>query len=335
MMLKYMRNNLKIIMWIIIGAFIGTIFVSWGMGGIQEQKNIAVKINGVKVPIKEYYEILNRYYSFYQKIYGKNFNPELLKKMNVEKMAMDQIIKDTLIDKKAEEMGLTASDEEVINYIKSFESFQTDGKFDPRKFAQADKFIGADGKKVDWNEQEKLIRRDIIRKKMEGTIKDGITVSDKEIEFRYLYENEEIKANYIFIDPKKFLTEKKMKEYYAKNEKQFEEPEKIKASHILFLVKNSDNSFEEREARNKAEKVLAELKTGQDFAKLAKTYSEDSSKEKGGDLGYFSRGMMDANFERAAFALKIGQVSQIIRSAYGFHIIKLLDKKSFAITLIL
>ncbi|MDD5772706.1 MAG: peptidylprolyl isomerase [bacterium] len=326
-MLKYMRNNLKVIMWIIIGAFLGTIFVSWGMGGIQQQQNIAAKINGTKIPLTEYYEILNRYYDFYRKIYGKNFSPELLKKLNVEKMAMDQVIKDTIIDKKAEELGLSVSDEEVVNYIKSFDIFQTDGKFDPRKFSQASQFMEANGKKVDWIEKERQVRKDIIRKKMEEIIKDGITVSDKEIEFRYLYENEEIKASYIFIDPKAFLTEKKIKEYYSKNEKQFEEPEKVKASHILFMVKNSDNATEEREARNKAEKVMAEIKKGQDFAKLAKTYSEDSSKEKGGDLGYFSRGTMDANFERAAFALKIGEVSQIIRSEYGFHIIKLLGRK--------
>ncbi|MEW6088758.1 MAG: peptidylprolyl isomerase [bacterium] len=326
-MLKYMRNNLKIIMWIIIGTFIGTIFVSWGMGGIQQQKNIAAKINGKKVPLTEYYEILNRYYNFYQKIYGKNLNPDILKKMNVEKMAIDQIIKDTLIEKKAEEIGVTVSDDEVIDYFKSYDIFQTNGKFDPRKFSQADQFVDASGRKVNWNEQEKLVRKDIIRMKMEEIIKDGITVSDKEVEFRYLFENEEIKVSYIFIDPKNFLSEKKIKEYYQKNEKQFEEPEKVKASHILFLVKDSDNFNEEREARNKAEKVLAELKTGKNFAELAKKYSEDSSKEKGGDLGYFSRGMMDANFERAAFALKTGETSPIIRSAYGFHIIKLTDRK--------
>ncbi|MFH1288898.1 MAG: SurA N-terminal domain-containing protein [bacterium] len=183
-MLKYMRNNLKIIMWIIIGTFLGTIFVSWGMGGAQQQQNAAAKINGKKIPLTEYYGILNRYYNFYQKVYKENFSPEVLKKMNLEKMAMDQVIRDTLVGKKAEEMGIIASDEEIINYFKSYDDFKTDGKFDPGKFSQVNKVKG-----VDWNQQEKQIRKEITRIKIESIIKDGVVVSDKEIEFRYLFEN--------------------------------------------------------------------------------------------------------------------------------------------------
>lgn len=191
-MLKYMRNNLKSIMWIIIGTFVGTIFVSWGMGGIQQQKNIAAKINGKKISLTEYYEVLNRYYNFYQQIYKENFTPEILKKANVEKIAMDQVIKDTIIGKKAEEMGILASDEEVVNYFRDYDGFKTDGKFDPRKFIQIGKVKG-----VNWEQQEKQIRKEIMQGKLENIVKDGVIVSDKEIEFKYLFENKGKQLNVV------------------------------------------------------------------------------------------------------------------------------------------
>lgn len=179
-------------MWIIIGTFVGTIFVSWGMGGIQQQKNIAAKIDGKKISLTEYYEVLNRYYNFYREIYKENLTTEILKKANVEKMAMDQVIRDTILGKKAEELGILVSNEEVVSYFKDYDGFKTDGKFDPRKFIQINKARG-----VNWEQQEKQIRKEIMQSKLESIIKDGVLISDKQESFTNWYEDILKKSNIV------------------------------------------------------------------------------------------------------------------------------------------
>src|SRR5690606_24013284 len=97
---------------------------------------------------------------------------------------------------------------------------------------------------------------------------------------------------------------------------QFETPEQVRASHILV------------DEKAKAEELLAQLKNGADFAELAKEHSKDGSAAQGGDLDYFGRGRMVAPFEEAAFALNVGEISDVVESQFGFHIIKLTDKKA-------
>jgi len=119
------------------------------------------------------------------------------------------------------------------------------------------------------------------------------------------------------IDQKKIgVSEEEAKKYFQNHQQDYNVPELVKARHIL--VKD----------KKQAEDILKKLQQGQDFAQLAKTYSQDpGSKDKGGDLGYFSRGQMVPAFEKAAFSLKIGQISSIIQTDYGYHIIKVEDHK--------
>lgn len=117
---------------------------------------------------------------------------------------------------------------------------------------------------------------------------------------------------------------------YQQNAAMFTTPEQVRASHILF---KTEAGKDEAAIRKQAETILAKAKSGADFAALAKQYSEDTSKakgskERGGDLEYFGRGEMSKNFEDAAFALKPGDVSDLVKTEYGFHIIKLTDKKA-------
>jgi foldase protein PrsA len=103
-----------------------------------------------------------------------------------------------------------------------------------------------------------------------------------------------------------------------------EELEEVRASHILVRTEGVSEAV----AKEKIEKALAELKAGKDFAEVAKTYSEDAgSASKGGDLGFFGRGRMVKEFEQAAFAAKVGEVVGPIKSQYGYHIIKVTERK--------
>jgi foldase protein PrsA len=111
------------------------------------------------------------------------------------------------------------------------------------------------------------------------------------------------------------IDEKELKEYFENNKKQFVQAEKINASHIL--VKDKE----------KANNIKAKLDSGSDFAKLAAEYSTGPSAKKGGELGYFSKGQMVPEFEKVAFDLKVGEISDPVKTQYGYHIVKIADKK--------
>lgn len=123
------------------------------------------------------------------------------------------------------------------------------------------------------------------------------------------------------------VSDEETKAFYDKNPQLFQQPEQIKASHILIKVQADAPADQKAEARKKIEDVQQKVKKGEDFATLAKTYSEGPSGPKGGDLGYFRRGQMVKPFEEAAFSLKPDETSEIVETQFGYHLIKVNDKK--------
>lgn len=123
------------------------------------------------------------------------------------------------------------------------------------------------------------------------------------------------------------VTEQDSQTYYDTHPDAFKQPEQIKASHILVKVDPKDDPAKKEEAHKKIESVQEKLKSGADFAALAKELSDCPSKEKGGDLGYFAKGQMVKPFEDAALALKPGETSSIVETQFGYHIIKLTEIK--------
>ncbi|UPA30606.1 peptidylprolyl isomerase [Terrisporobacter glycolicus] len=121
------------------------------------------------------------------------------------------------------------------------------------------------------------------------------------------------------------ISETEMKKYYEDNKKSFY-TDTVTASHILLKTQDSEgkelSAEKKKEAKKKAEEALAKVKSGEDFAKAAKKYSQDSSASKGGELGTFGRGQMVSEFEKAAFNMKKGEISDIVETEYGYHIIK-------------
>ena len=128
------------------------------------------------------------------------------------------------------------------------------------------------------------------------------------------------------------ITDAQVKEFYDKNSNRFEQPEQVRASHILVSSVDSATraelpAAELKKKKDLADKVLARAKKGEDFAKLAKEFSEDpGSKDKGGEYT-FPRGQMVKEFEETAFALKANEVSGLVKTQFGWHIIKLSEKK--------
>jgi len=123
------------------------------------------------------------------------------------------------------------------------------------------------------------------------------------------------------------VPEKDVKKYYDTHPKMFQRPEEVRASHILIKVDQKADEKTKLKARKELEEIQKKLLKGEDFAKLAKKYSQGPSAAKGGDLGFFRRGQMVPPFEKAAFSLKPGKVSDIVVTRFGYHLIKVTDRK--------
>ncbi len=118
------------------------------------------------------------------------------------------------------------------------------------------------------------------------------------------------------------ITDKEVKEFYGSNQEMFQQPEQIHARHILIKSEPDATEADKAEARKKIGDVQEKVEKGGDFAELAKEHSEGPSSDRGGDLGFFGRGQMVKAFEDAAFALEAGEVSDVVETQFGYHLIK-------------
>jgi peptidyl-prolyl cis-trans isomerase C len=123
------------------------------------------------------------------------------------------------------------------------------------------------------------------------------------------------------------VSEQDAKDFYDKNPDKFKQPEQVRASHIFKRVLPGTDAATKQKIRASLEPVLKQVKSGADFAELAKKHSEDASAQAGGDLNYFGPGQMVPEFEKVAFQLKPGETSGIVESQFGFHIIKVTDRR--------
>ena len=122
-------------------------------------------------------------------------------------------------------------------------------------------------------------------------------------------------------------TDAEAKDFYAKNPDKFQQGEQVRASHILVRVEPNADAKAKARARGEIDSVIKELKSGGDFAKLAQQHSQDGSAAQGGDLGYFPHGQMVPEFDKVAFSLPVGQVSGVVTTQFGYHVLKVTDKK--------
>ena len=215
-------------------------------------------------------------------------------KKQLRQQVLERMIVEQLLDQKVKAAGIVVTEEEVIGRIKEMASKQQP----PLSLEDFKALIEAYGKSFDDVKQR---------------IKEGLGY-EKIMEAQWAG-----KIN---------VTEDDAKKYYDENAKKMEQ---VKASHILVKPGITDPNIDPNEAkakaREKAEDILKQIKNGADFAELAKANSSCPSAAKGGNLDFFSRGQMTPDFEKAAFELKVGQVSDIVETRFGFHIIKATDRK--------
>ena len=166
------------------------------------------------------------------------------------------------------------------------------------------------GTEEEYNQE--LARQGLAEEEFRGQVKNQLMVM-KLID-------QEVKAKVV---PS---TDSEIEDFYKQNESEMVEPEQMRVRHILIKV---DENTDKKEALKKIGEILKEVKKGKtSFAELAKKYSEGPSAPRGGDLGFFTRGQMVREFEEAAFALKVGEISNVVETEYGYHIIQCIEKKA-------
>jgi peptidyl-prolyl cis-trans isomerase C len=209
----------------------------------------------------------------------------------IKKQIMENLISMELLYQTCLEKGITADQTTLDNEWTKIKSGYPDEK----------EFLNA------------LTKLNVTEAIVKDQIKKGLTIN------KYIEQN--------FVE-KTVIPESEVKAFYDNNPSQFTKPESVKASHILILLEPNADETQKKAARAEMEKIQAKIKAGGDFATLAKENSKDpGSSEKGGDLGFFTKGQMVKPFEDAAFALAPGAVSDIVETPYGYHIIKVMEKQ--------
>jgi peptidyl-prolyl cis-trans isomerase D len=303
----------------------------------------------------------------YQRAYGSSLNEQFLKQMGIDQQILQQLIDERAAAAEAERLGLTVTDQEVAQRIFAIPAFQQNGQFagpdvyrqvlqmqrpplttsefedNLRRALLVEKLRSAvtDWISVGEREVDAEYRRRNEKAKFElvvfsaDALRDQVTVSDADLAKYFDAHKEQYrvgekrKIRYLLIDVdalkgKIVVPPGDIEAYYKQNLEMFSTPEQVRASHILLKTEGKDDAA----VKKQAEDLLAKIKAGADFAQLATKFSEDeASKAKGGDLDYFGKGQMVPEFDKVAFSLEPGQMSDVVKSQFGYHIIKVTDKK--------
>ncbi len=365
----WLKWSLALVVLAFIIFYIPDFLGSDGSGTAAPTDEVA-RVNGRSITAAEFSRVYQNQMQAYRNAYGQGINEQLLRQLGFDQQILQQLVDQEAAMVEAERLGITVTDDEVRHRILAMPEFQENGQFvGEQRYRQVldmarpplttSQFEASLRRQLtveklramvtDWvtvtdAEADAEYKRRNEKVKVQlvhvsaDTFRAQVTATDAEIAAYYEAHKdtyrvgERRKIRYVLVDEDQLragvtVPSREIERYYNNNLDQYSTPEQVRASHILLKTEGKDEAV----VRAAAERVLAEVKQGGDFAALAKKYSEDEqSQALGGDLDYFSRGRMVPEFEEAAFTLAPGTVSELIKTSFGFHIIKVADKKPAA-----
>jgi peptidyl-prolyl cis-trans isomerase D len=324
-------------------------------------------VDGRQISVAEFQRAYQSQIQMYRGAYGGNVSEQMLKQLGIDQQILQQMVDEQASLAEAKRQGIDVSDAELAQRILTIPAFQENGQFigqsryaallrmqrppmsvdefeqSLRKSLAVEKlrsaltgWVTVSDKDV---EQEYQRRNEKVKLEMVSFPADkyraDVTATDAELAPYFEAHKEQYrvgekrKIRYLVVDVDSLRatsqpTSREVERAYNDSIELYSTPEQVRASHILFKTAGK----KEDEVKAKAEQVLKELKAGGDFAALAKKYSEDeASAKQGGDLDFFAKGKMMPEFDAAAFTLQPGVLSDLVKTQYGFHIIKVTDKK--------
>jgi len=330
---------------------------------MNNNRNSVATVNGEEISYQQYQRAYDRTVENFRQQFGGQIPPGLLEGMGVKQQVIGQLIQAELLSQGGKEMGIVVSDLGTQREIKKMAAFQQNGRFvldqykavlsqnrmTPTSFegglkadlqvSRVTDYVGSfamvpDSAVQDWlaytGEEIKLayVAFDPL------TFEDKVEIKDSELlawfeKSKEKYRSEpKVRLEYLFFsydeDGRQVeVTDEEIKSRYESDLASYQQPEQRHARHILFKVAEGDADAVRAEKKKKAEEVLVLASQGNDFAALAEEYSEGPTKAQGGDLGFFPRGRMVPSFDEAVFSMQAGDVSELVETPFGYHIIML------------
>lgn len=361
-MLNIMRRQagswiIKVLLFAIV-----VVFVFWGVGSFKAQKATQVAdVNGEIVTYDDYREAYNRLRDQYRRMYGDAFNEAMFKGLKLNEQALNQLVNRMLMLQEAQRLKVQVTDEVLDEIIYKIPAFQKNGVFDVQQaeFVLTQSGISTAEFRSSYR-QEMIIDkiRALITDGISVTDAEAlewynwynaevnlsyflfsldhykdISPTDEELAAYYKdngndYLTEpQVKVSYLFFDPNTFkdtvdISKEDIAEYYSDHPEEFKTEKTVEARHILIKVDPDADEKVVAEKKQIAEKVYKKAQAGESFEALAKEYSEGPTREQGGYLGAFKKDAMVKPFADKAFSMKAGEISEPVKTRFGWHIIK-------------
>ncbi len=320
-------------------------------------------VNGHSISSQQYQRAYNQTISRYQEQFGGTLPSGLLEALNLKAQVLNQMIQEQVMQQGAKEAGLIVGSDEVRKVIQNMDAFREEGIFKLDRYKNllaSSRMTTADFEnnvRTDLLHTKILTHLSRFARISDSELRDRFAFDNDQLKLEYVAFSADAfqssgpvadEALNVFFEGRKsaYLTEPQVKlryitflnaqalaatqvsdqeveQYYKMNPDKFSAPELRQARHILLRSDAKDSAELQAAKRKKLEAILALAKAGKDFGQLAKENSEDASGKNGGDLGFFSKGQMVPLFAEAAFSLKEGEVSPIVETQFGLHLIKL------------
>ncbi len=238
----------KTILWMIIFAFLGTIFYSWGMGGSSGSRGgVVATVEGVDIQYAEYDQTFNNMVNFYREQFKSQFSEDLIQRLDLKTQALDALIQRKLLLLESDNLNIEVSDEEVIDHIQDFPAFQKDKVFNKSFYTNYLRFNRLSAQDFEESQREALMIQ-----KLEKMITGNTLVSKSEVLDAYNKEEESAKLDYIAIAEDQFknpqpVTDENLKKFFEKNKTQFEVPDQIKVEYVKVSPKDFESGIEPSE----------------------------------------------------------------------------------------
>jgi len=360
-MLRFMRQQAgNWLIKVLLGAIV-IVFVFWGVGSFREQRGGRVAlINGDPITLDEYREAYNNLIERLRNRFGNNLNEDMIKMLRVKEQALNQLIDNKLLVQEARRFKFRVSDKELAHAILQIEAFQRAGVFDKRIYQNVLSRLRMTPEEFEIAQREAmLIERvtDLITssvKVSDAEVKEWINWTHASVnidfvrfdsdkykdiepstqEIKTFYEthkenyktDEMVKVRYLHFDPDRYqsevsISDQELQDYFNENQEEFKTPKTVEARHILLKVDQNAAPEDVEKARKKALNILKMAREGKKFDELAKKYSEGPTRDRGGYLGTFKREAMVRPFADKAFSMKAGEISEPVRTRFGWHII--------------
>jgi peptidyl-prolyl cis-trans isomerase D len=329
---------------------------------------VLAEVEGEPITVGTFQRRYNAQVQAYRNAYGGQLNDQLLKQLGIDRQILNQLVDEEAMVAEAARQGITVSDAEIRERILSLPGFQQNGQFigeqnyrallsrqNPpmttseferqlRRALQIEKLrntltgwmtVSDQDVAGEYRRRNEKVKLDVVQITPAAFV-NQVTVTDAELQAYFdkskekyrVGERRRIKYAILNVDQVRnsiVVPDADIEAFYKQNLQQYQTPAQVRASHILLKLEGKD----EKQVQALAEEIANKAKAGADFAALAKQYSEDESNSgNGGDLDYFGRGRMVAEFEQAAFAMKAGEISNPVKTAFGYHIIKVVDNQS-------